>query len=172
MAIAFEAYTVEGMLTGSVLAAGRLPDLLGSLPSIVVESATYLPLQGPIHHEGRAGVAVDDLLLVTAPPETVTPTYGAWHDITLELGPFRVHGLLPSLRGFNPAQALARPTGPFVLIGHVTIELRERGGDAGEDSFSFVYVNRYAVESVESDIELGFFFPGAREVIRSSGLDG
>jgi hypothetical protein len=158
------------MLTGSVLADGRLLDLLGSVPTISLESATYLPIDGEMHREGWAGVAVDDILLATAPPETITPVHCAWHDLTVELGPFRVHGLLPSLPGFDPARALARPTGPFVLLGHVTVELRDRGRSTGENEHAFAYVNRYAVESVESDLELGYFFPGAHEVIRGAAL--
>lgn len=170
MSIAFEAYIDEGMLMGSVVADGRLSDLLGSFRSIVVQDATYLPLEGAIRREGWTGVAVDDILLVCAPPETITPVHSVWHDITLEVGPYLVRGLLPSLPGFDPAKALARPTGPFVLIGQVTVQLRGRGREAGQNAHAFVYVNRYAVDSIESDLELGFFFPGAREVIRTAVL--
>jgi hypothetical protein len=170
MSIALEAYTVEGMLTGSVAAEGRLLDVLGTCPSIVVESATYTPLEGAVHREGWAGVEVDDILMAAAPPETVIPVHYAWHDLTMELGPFLVHGLLPCLPGFDPSKALARPTGPFVLLSQVTVELRGRGREAGENAHEFAYVNRYAVEYVESDLELGFFFPGAREVIKAAAL--
>ena len=170
MSIAFEAYVVEGMLMGSLVADGRLSDLLGSFRSIAVEDATYLPLEGPSRSEGRAGVAVDDILLVCAPPETITPVHSVWHDITLEVGPYLVRGLLPSLPGFDPAKALARPTGPFVLVGQVTVELRGLGSAAGQNAHAFVYVNRYAVDFIESDLELGFFFPGAREVMRAAVL--
>jgi hypothetical protein len=63
--------------------------------------------------------------------------------------------------GFDPGRALARPTGTFVLLRDVRIGLLERP-DSGTDSHPQGLVNRYAVDAVEADLMLGFFFPGAR----------
>ena len=104
----------------------------------MVEDATYLPLEGPSRREGWAGVAVDDILLVCAPPETITPVHPSGIDITVEVGPYLVRGLLPSLPGFDPARALARPTGSFVLVGQVTVELRGLGSAAGQNPHAFL----------------------------------
>jgi hypothetical protein len=65
------------------------------------------------------------------------------------------------LPGFDPARAIARPSGSFVLLGRLTVELREQGPSERADEHDFAYVNRYAVDAVESDISLAFFFPGA-----------
>ncbi len=37
--------------------------------------------------------------------------------------------------------------------------------DGGSIEHALAWVNRYVVERVESDLELGFFFPGAESVI-------
>ena len=66
--------------------------------------------------------------------------------------------------GFDPARALARPTGSFVLLDHVTLSLAATP-DGGSIEHGLAWVNRYVVERVESDLELGFFFPGAESVI-------
>ena len=66
--------------------------------------------------------------------------------------------------GFDPARALARPTGTFVLLDHVKLSLVVEP-DGGSIEHELAWVNRYVVERVESDLELGFFFPGAESVI-------
>ena len=66
--------------------------------------------------------------------------------------------------GFDPARALARPTGSFVLLDKVVLSLAELPG-SGTIEHGLAWVNRYVVERVESDLELGFFFPGAESHI-------
>jgi hypothetical protein len=68
------------------------------------------------------------------------------------------------LPGFDPARALARPTGSFVLLGDVRIGLGGRPDD-GVDVHPLAWVNRYTVDRIESDLELGFFFPGAESTV-------
>ena len=162
MSIELEAYTADGLLTGRVVADGRLMDMLTSFGSVVVEGAVLTPFDGPPQRaDGWLTVDVDDLLAVVAPPGTVPPFHAAWHGLTLDLGPYRIRGELPSLPGFDPARALARPSGSFILMGRVRVELRTAGLAAGLNDHSYVWVNRYAVDAVSSDLELGFFFPGA-----------
>ncbi len=162
MSIALEAYTAEGLLTGAVAGTGRLSDLLATETAASVENAVIRPFEGlPRRVAGSLTVELDDLMVVVVSPETVTPVHAVWHPVSLDLGPYRVRGALPSLPGFDPARALARPSGPFVLLGRVTVELR-RGSPAGPAyEHAFALVNRYAVDAVESDISLAFFFPGA-----------
>jgi hypothetical protein len=175
MSIALEAYTAEGLLTGSVVADGRLVDLLASFATVVVERAVITPFEGaPQRADGWATVDVDDLLVVVATSDTVTPFHSVWHSIVVDIGPYRVTAELPALPGFDPGRALARPTGSFILIGQAAIELRaERTADGGRGAANrhdIVWVNRYAVESVASDLELGFFFPGAMESATHSAI--
>jgi hypothetical protein len=162
MPIALEAYTAEGLLTGSVVADGRLVDLLAEFSSLALENAVLSPFDGPPERaDGWASVDADELLAVVAAPETVTPFHATWHPIVVDVGPYRICGELPAMPGFDPARALARPNGAFILLGHVTVELRGEGARAGLNAHPWMWINRYAVDAVTSQLELGFFFPGA-----------
>jgi hypothetical protein len=161
MAIDLEAYTADGLLTGSALNVHRTLDLLTSGEPAVLEGAVLAAFNGPAEQsDGLAEVDVDDLLVVVS-ADAVTPFHAVWHRLMLDVGPYRVRGELPSLPGFDPSRAIARPGGPFVLIGHATVELRGAGLRSGINEHTHVWVNRYAVDHVESDIDLSVFFPGA-----------
>jgi hypothetical protein len=71
---------------------------------------------------------------------------------------------MPTMPGFDPGRALARPTGEFVLLRDVRIALR---GDVDGPSMALpsAFVNRYVVDRVAADLMLGFFFPGAEMVV-------
>jgi len=88
------------------------------------------------------------------------PVHAQWHDVELDAGPYRLRGEMPTLPGFDPGRALARPTGEFVLLRDARIELIGQP-DAGEASCLEILVNRYTVDRVRADLMLGFFFPGA-----------
>jgi hypothetical protein len=60
---------------------------------------------------------------------------------------------------FDPGRALTRPTGEFVQLKDVRITMR--GMDGTPLAVPQALVNRYAVERVDADLMLGFFFPGA-----------
>ena len=162
LSIQLEAYTAEGVLTGRVVADGRLLDMLTSFASIVIEDAVLAPFEGPPRHaDAWSGIDVDDLLAVVPPAATVTLFHAVWHGLTMDVGPYSIRGELPSLPGFDPARALARPSGSFILVGRVAVELRGTGPGVVLKAHDHIWVNRYAVDSVSSDLELGFFFPGA-----------
>ncbi len=93
-----------------------------------------------------------------------TPVHAQWHDVAVDLGPYRVTGQMPTMPGFDPGRALARPTGEFVLLRDVEIGLLGRE-DAGSVRQLTALVNRYVVDRVEADLMLGFFFPGAVMVV-------
>jgi len=169
MTIAFEAYTAEGIRHGTIAEddrlGSRLGDLLESLEQVQVEAGRLARLDGTESvHEGATHLAVDDFLVVVAPPELAGPAHSVWHDVRIHTGPYVIEARLPTLPGFDPARALARPSGSFVLLGEVHIGL---GGhlDDGVDIHPLAWVNRYAVDRIESDLELGFFFPGAESVV-------
>src|SRR6185295_19291107 len=83
-----------------------------------------------------------------------------WHPILLEAGPFTVTGELPTQPGFDPGRALMRPTGTFLLLRDVHVELKDRPNTGVVDR-PFALVNRYTIDRVAADLTLGFFFPGA-----------
>jgi len=172
MTIQFEAYTAEGIRHGTIARDARLGDLLESLEQVEVEAGHLAGLDGgdPVPH-GSSHLEIDDFLVVVAPPETTHSAHSVWHDVRIHAGPYVLEARLPTLPGFDPARALARPSGSFVLLGDVRIGLAGRPDD-GVDSHSLAWVNRYAVDRVESDLELGFFFPGAESsVVRGFTTD-
>jgi hypothetical protein len=162
MSIELQAYTTEGLLSGQVVADGRLLDLLSTFETIVLDNAMLAPIGGlPQRATGWTTVEVDDLLVVVAPPETVTPYHAAWHRLMVDCGPYRIRGELPSLPGFDPGRALARPSGSFILIGRGVVELRDEEFGRVLNPHAYLWLNRYAVDAVSSDLDLNFFFPGA-----------
>lgn len=154
-----EIFTPTGVVCGVTPKPGLVqqPDLRSPVP---VEKTRWYPIDGSRpEHRGSVLVPPDDVLVVyTAEPELTI--HASWYAITLEIGPYRVRGRIPTPPGFNPTRALARPGGAFVAVHEAVIELMNRR-DAGLAERSIVHVSRYAVERVESLLMLGFFFPGA-----------
>ena len=72
---------------------------------------------------------------------------------------------MPTLPGFDPGRALARPTGEFVLLRTSGVGPRRPGRRRHPAA---ALVNRYAVDRVAADLMLGFFFPGA-EMVQTGG---
>lgn len=165
MSIQFEAYTAEGIRHGAISKDGRLGDLLESLEQVDVVAGHFASLDGSdALRQTVTRLEVDDFLVVVAPPEANSPAHSVWHDVRIHAGPYILEARLPTLPGFDPARALARPSGSFVLLGDVRIGLGGRPDD-GVDAHPFAWVNRYTVDRIESDLELGFFFPGAESSV-------
>ena len=143
MSIAVEAYTAGGIITGALATPLRLRDVL--------EEGQVIPI--------GAGVAPDDILAIVDNDPSI-PVHASWHRITVEVGPYRIEGDFSTLPGFDPGRALTRPSGTFVHLRDAVVQLRDRPA-AGSNSHAHLLVNRYSVESVDADIMLGFFFPGA-----------
>jgi hypothetical protein len=161
MSIQFEAYTAEGIRHGMIAADERLGDVLGTVTELPVEGGRFSRLDGQVSAiSGTTRQPVDDFLVVVAPAELNGPAHSVWHDVRVHAGPYIIEARLPTLPGFDPARALARPTGSFVLLGDVRLGLAGRPDD-GVDSHPLAWINRYTVDRIESDLELGFFFPGA-----------
>jgi hypothetical protein len=155
-----EIFTPTGVVAGTELKGGLIqaPDLRSP---VAIERARWYPLDGSKpEHRGSVLVPPDDVLVV-ATNEAETTIHASWYTITLEIGPYRVRGRLPTPPGFDPNKALARPGGAFVSLRDASVELMNRA-DAGIAERASVHVNRYVVERVESDLMLGFFFPGAQ----------
>jgi hypothetical protein len=157
--VPFQAYTDGGIVQGSVTEP-RLEEVLERDLQVPVRDASIALLSGGRQQHGDRAFDRDELLLVVAPPETSTPIHAAWHPVEMSIGPYHVQGELPTLPGFDPGRALARPGGEFVLVRDVRIGLLEEP-EGPADEHSWAWVNRYLVESVRSNLELVHFFPGA-----------
>lgn len=175
-----EVYTPVGVVAGAVTvlpttgpAAGMVVDLPDAGEThelsnpLTVENARWYPLDGSrAAHRGTVLVEPDDILLLVAPQDELK-IHMAWYSVALELGPYRVSGQLATHPGFDPARAIARPSGSFVPLRDATIELT--GFPSGASATRpHVLVNRYAVDRVTSILMLGHFFPGARLIAQDA----
>lgn len=159
MPIQVDAYTVGGKASGVLARPGHLRENLEQSGELALQDVRWFPLGAA---EGQAAgdltIAIDDVLVAVTDDESAIPVHASWHALRIEVGPYAMEGELPTLPGYDPDRALARPNGEFVLLRD------PRLGRLGEEIVpigSQALVNRYSVERVEADIMLGFFFPGA-----------
>jgi len=160
MPIRVDAYTVGGMASGFVASAGHVRDILEAAGQLDLSGVRWRPLDAPV--DGPAGdltIAIDDVLIAVADDDPAIPVHASWHAIRLDVGPYTVEGDMPTLPGYDPGRALTRPSGEFVMLRDVRLG-RPRGAPPAPIG-QHALINRYAVERVEADIMLGFFFPGA-----------
>jgi hypothetical protein len=162
-----EIFTPAGVLAGTT---NRIP-LTSDGPDLgaplLIEDARWFPLDGaPATQRESVTVEPDDILaIVTEDPEV--RVHMAWYSVALDVGPYRLYGRLPTHPGFDPARSIARPSGSFVALSEVTIEVA--GCDrAATATRPYLHVNRYAVDRVTSTLMLGHFIPGARLVAQEA----
>jgi len=165
MPIQVELYTAEGVAIAVVARVGTLRDIVEAGRDLVLDGATWHPLDGgPARPAGELHLAPDDIHIAVSDTSDDAPVHAQWHDVSVDLGPYRATGQMPTMPGFDPGRALARPTGEFVLLRDVEITLlgQEAAGSVRQRT---ALVNRYVVDRVEADLMLGFFFPGAEMVV-------
>ncbi len=163
MPIRVEIYTAGGIAVGVVARATHLRDALEAGGSVRIEDATWHPIdESPAGQSAELILPPDDIHVATAEEAEDLPVHAQWHDIVLDVGPYRVLGQLATMPGFDPGRALARPTGEFVQLRDVTISLIAEEGTGLPRPMALV--NRYVVDRVEADLMLGFFFPGAEMI--------
>jgi hypothetical protein len=161
MPISVEIFAAGGIAVGVVPRSGHLRELLESGSPVVLEGATWHPLdESPARPSGELRLAADDIHLATTDEIDDIPVHAQWHDVALTVGPYRVRGEMPTMPGFDPGRALARPTGEFVQLRDVSIGLLVDRDEPGLTRPA-AFVNRYVVDFVDADLMLGFFFPGA-----------
>jgi len=155
-----EIFTPTGVVSGSTARATVGTDTKGAPAPLAVDTSRWYPLDGSApQRRGSVTVPPDEILVVIlAPPPFAV--HSGWYPIELDVGPYHLEARLPTAPGFDPARALARPTGPFVALRDVSISLAGRT-DAGIAERDFAHVNRYAVDRIASSLMLSFFFPGA-----------
>ena len=164
--IQFEAYTTDGVRRGIATGDARLGDIIEVEREIEVTQGHIAPLDGTPDRGPIARRHAADRRPVRRRGPARHP--GARPSGLARRHPRRRavprHRRMPTMPGFDPARALARPTGSFVLLDHVKLSLASEP-DGGSIEHELAWVNRYVVERVESDLELGFFFPGAESII-------
>lgn len=161
MPIRIDAYMSSGMAAGWLRGTSHPRIALESGSALEIDRATWQALPGlETSSVELLTLDPDDIIAVVDDDDTSLPVHSAWHAVVLDAGPYRMRGELPTLPGFDPGRALTRPSGEFVLLRDLRIEVSDRP-ELGTIEAGHGLVNRYAVERVESDIMLGFFFPGA-----------
>jgi hypothetical protein len=155
-----EIFTPTGVVSGTTARPTVATDAKGGASPLPVDASRWYPLDGSEpERRGSLTVSPDEILVVVI-PESAFAVHASWYPIELELGPYHLDARLPVAPGFDPARALARPTGAFVALKDVSLSLIGRA-DAGVAERGHAQVNRYAVDRIRSNLMLGFFFPGA-----------
>jgi hypothetical protein len=167
MPIPVELYIEGGVVRGEYTREGHLRQALEGGSRVPLERANVVLRDAPPRLEPALTLDVDDVLLASEPLDAIGPVHALWHPLHLVVGPYRVDGEMPTMPGFDPAKALARPTGEFVLLRDARIALAS-DPEAVVATHPALMVNRYAVERVEADLMLGFFFPGAEMAVDES----
>lgn len=171
MAIRVDIYTLGGMASGIMSRAGTLREALSTDESLTLEGTVWQGLDDAAPRPaGTVALAVDDIVFAVAGEEPMPPIHASWHEVLLDAGPYAIEGELATMPGFDPGRSLARPSGEFVLLRDVRLSLKSHP-EAGMSVGDHALVNRYAVERIQADLMLGFFFPGAAMVVkeRSAG---
>ncbi|HEY2917307.1 MAG TPA: hypothetical protein VGI98_08875 [Candidatus Limnocylindrales bacterium] len=155
-----EIFTPTGVVSGTTARSTVGSDARGAAAPMPVDASRWYPLDGSEpQRRGSITVAPDEILVVVLADPAFT-IHASWYPIELSVGPYHLDARLPVAPGFDPARALARPTGAFVTLRDVSVSLLGRS-DAGVAERGHAHVNRYAVDHIRSDLMLGFFFPGA-----------
>jgi hypothetical protein len=155
-----EIYTPTGVVAGETTGTPLSNDGPDLASPLTVDDSRWYPLDGGAPSQrGRVRIAPDDILLIVTGEEDIT-VHMNLYPITLDVGPYRVSAIIATLPGFDPDRALARPGHTYIPLRDATIELPSRG-DVDPARRAHLHVNRYAVETVASNLMLGFFFPGA-----------
>lgn len=159
--IQVDVYIAGGVASGLLTQAAHLRDVLEGQRTLELERVAWRGLGDPAPRPvGTIPFPVDDILVAVARDDPSLPVHATWHAIRLEMGPYVVHGELPTLPGFDPGRALTRPSGEFVMLRDVGLALVAGTGEPTPIG-SEALVNRYGVDRVTADLMLGFFFPGA-----------
>jgi hypothetical protein len=161
MPIRVDAYTNTGMAGGWLLEAAHLREVLERGQPLELNRVTWQAMEDlSSTSHGTLALDPDDLVVVVGDDDSIVPVHAVWHQVGLDAGAYRIEGELPTMPGFDPGRALTRPSGEFVLLRDVRLTLIGRP-ELGTVEAAHGLVNRYAVERVEADLMLGFFFPGA-----------
>jgi len=155
-----EIFTPTGVVTGTTARTTLGTDSKGGATPLPVDASRWYPLDGSKPQRRGSITVVPDEILVVVLAQPAFTVHASWYPIELEVGPYHLDARLPVAPGFDPARALARPTGAFVALKDVSLSLIGRS-DAGVAERGHAQVNRYAVDRIRSNLMLSFFFPGA-----------
>ena len=107
-----EAFTAGGVMRGAMSGPPEFRVDSGTALPVAIDRATWHPLiGGPSERRGPVRLDADDVLVLWSEGQDL-PIHASWHDVELVLGPYSITGALPTMPGFDPGRALARPGRP------------------------------------------------------------
>jgi hypothetical protein len=170
MSVALEAFLADLYLAGTFEGdPEQLRGLLEAGAVVRLSDLTLVPLAelttGTPERSEVGSVAADEILLAAPPPDTVAQTiHKVVYPVELTVGPYEVTGQLALLPGFDPGRALTRPSSYFMDLRDAIVHIRAVGdGEAIDQPYELLSVNRFAVERVACEIDVTFWFPGAEQ---------
>jgi hypothetical protein len=118
---------------------------------------------GTPEHAPTGSIAADEILLAAVPHDPDAPhIHRVYYTVDLAVGPYEVTGEMAMLPGFDPGRALTRPASDFIDLHEVEVRIATPSGTV-EQSYEHLVVNRFAVEHVDCEIDMTFWFPGATQ---------
>src|SRR5690349_2532638 len=118
-----EIYTPTGVLAGVAARAPLRNDGPDLESGFAMGDVRWYPIDGSSPTQrGEVWLQADEILLVVTEDQEIG-VHMNWHDICVDVGPYRVSGSIATMPGFDPDKALARPGSTYVPLRDATIEL-------------------------------------------------
>jgi len=168
MAVPLEAFLADAYLAGTFAGThAELHDLLAAGSVLELRDVTLVALDqladGTPPAALAGSLAPDEILFAALPPDPEAPLiHRVYYTVKLGLGPYEVVGEMALVPGFDPGRALTRPASDFIDLRDTEVRIATASGGL-EHTFELLSVNRFAVERVECEIDVTFWFPGAEQ---------
>ncbi len=155
----FDGITEEWRITGRMVIAGRVTDVLNRREPVAITDVLWAPIDGSEPMSPAPGLkSVDpyDLILVLAGedslPETVEERdahriHKVSYEVALDVPPYRVVGTVHLYPGFEPVSLLSRSSEMFVAVARGTASVDDRPV-AGTEEGTAILVNRQYLRGV------------------------
>ena len=165
--IAFEGYTEEWRLVGTMHVAGRLSDVINRREPIEIGDIRWMPIDGSTPLEDAPGlrsvdpydlivIMTDDasLPILSEEQRAANRVHKVSYDVALEAPPYRVLGTVFLHPGSEPDRLLDRATEMFVPVVDATCMIGERA--LTEGPVDAILVNRFYLRGVDQiDLRTG-----------------
>lgn len=108
-------------------------------------------------------IAPDELQVVVAAADPEEPLiHHVYYPVVLSISAYAVSGELGLFPGFDPGRSLTRPATGFLPLRDARVRITTPSGEL-DQPYGRLFVNRYTVERVACEIDVTFWFPGAKQ---------
>jgi hypothetical protein len=165
--VAFEGFTEEWRLVGTMHVAGRLSDVINRREPIEISEVRWMPIDGSAPLEDAPGlrtvdpydlivIMTDDgsLPIMSEEQRAANRVHKVSYDVALEAPPYRVVGTVFLHPGTEPDRLLDRASEMFVPVVEARCTIGERA--LTEDAVDAILVNRFYLRGVDQiDLRTG-----------------